>query len=140
MNDQLLIILLFISMLLIVFSGLPIAFSLGGIAIVFILFLEGPDFLTSIVMNTFGSMTNYILVAIPLFVFMSSMLEKAGLAEDFFNAVQRWVGGLRGGLAVGTVLMSIALAAMVGISAASTAILGLVALPAMLKRGYNKRR
>ena len=67
MNDQLLIILLFISMLLIVFSGLPIAFSLGGIAIVFILFLEGPDFLTSIVMNTFGSMTNYILVAIPLF-------------------------------------------------------------------------
>jgi len=139
MNEQVLTILLFGSMLLVVFSGLPIAFSLGGIAVVFILFLEGPSFLTSIVMNTFGQSTNYLLVAIPLFVFMSSMLEKAGLAEDFFDAVQRWVGGLRGGLAIGTLLMSIALAAMVGISAASTAILGLVALPAMLKRGYDKK-
>lgn len=138
MSDQILTLILFGSMMLVVLSGLPVAFALGGIAVVFILVLEGPHFLGSVVMNTYGGMTNYLLVAVPLFVFMSSMLEKSNLADDFFDAIQRWVGGLRGGLAVGTVLMSVALAAMVGISAASTAILGLVALPAMLKRGYNK--
>jgi len=138
MSDQILTLILFGSMMLVVLSGLPVAFALGGIAVVFILVLEGHHFLGSVVMNTYGGMTNYLLVAVPLFVFMSSMLEKSNLADDFFDAIQRWVGGLRGGLAVGTVLMSVALAAMVGISAASTAILGLVALPAMLKRGYNK--
>ncbi len=139
MSSEVLTILLFGSMLLVVMSGLPVAFALGGLAVVFILALEGPGFLPTVVMNTYGAMTDYMLVAVPLFVFMSSMLERAGLAEDFFDAVQRWVGGLRGGLAVGTVLMSVALAAMVGISAASTAILGLIALPAMLKRGYDRR-
>jgi tripartite ATP-independent transporter DctM subunit len=138
MSDTVLTLLLFGSMILVVMSGLPVAFALGGLAVVFILALEGSDFLVSVVMNTHGAMTNYLLAAVPLFVFMSSMLEKAGLAEDFFDAVQRWVGGVRGGLAVGTLMMSIALAAMVGISAASTAILGLIALPAMLKRSYNK--
>jgi tripartite ATP-independent transporter DctM subunit len=139
MSDPVLTLLLFGSMLVLVLSGLPIAFALGGLAVVFLLALEGPHFLLSVVMNTYGGMTNYLLVAIPLFVFMSSMLEKAGLAEDFFDAVQIWVGGLRGGLAVGTVLMSVALAAMVGISAAATAILGLIALPAMLRRGYDRK-
>ena len=138
MSDGILTLLLFGSMLLVVLSGLPITFALGGLAVVFILFLEGPTFLTSIVMNTYAGSTSYLLVAVPLFIFMSSMLEKSGIADDLFEVIQRWVGGLRGGLAVGTVIMSIALAAMVGISAASTAILGLIALPAMLKRGYDK--
>jgi len=139
MSDQVLTIALLLSMLAVVFTGLPVAFALGGLAVIFILVLEGPGFLLTTVMNAYGGATNYLLVAIPLFVFMSSMLERAGLAEDFFDAVQKWVGGLRGGLAVGTLMMSVALAAMVGISAASTAILGLIALPAMLKRGYDKR-
>ncbi|UCC61201.1 MAG: TRAP transporter large permease subunit [Dehalococcoidia bacterium] len=138
MSDGVLTGLLFGSMLLVVFSGLPISFALGGLATVFILVLWGPDRLLLSVMNTYGAMTNYLLVAVPLFVFMSSILEKTGIAEDFFDAIQNWVGGLRGGLAIGTVLMSVVLAAMVGISAASTAILGLIALPAMLKRNYNK--
>lgn len=138
MSDGALTAILFGSMLLLVFAGLPIAFALGGLAVVFLLVLSGPDALLSVVMNTFGSMTNYLLVAVPLFVFMSSILERTGIAEEFFDAVQNWVGGLRGGLAIGTVIVSMVLAAMVGISVASTAILGLVALPAMLKRNYNK--
>lgn len=138
MSDGALTAILFSSMLLLVMSGLPIAFALGGLAVVFTLALWGSHALLLPVMNIYGSMTNYLLVAVPLFIFMSSMLERTGLAEDFFDAVQNWIGGVRGGLAIGTVLMSMALAAMVGISAASTAILGLIALPAMLKRHYNK--
>jgi tripartite ATP-independent transporter DctM subunit len=138
MSDGVLTALLFGSMLVVVVSGLPVAFALGGLAVLFTLTLWGPDSLLLPVMNTYGQMTNYLLIAVPLFIFMSSMLERTGLADDFFDAVQNWVGGLRGGLAIGTVIMSVALAAMVGISAASTAILGLIALPAMLKRNYNK--
>jgi tripartite ATP-independent transporter DctM subunit len=129
---------LFGSMLLLVASGLPIAFALGGLAVLFTLILWGSSGFYSVVLNTFGVMTNYLLVAIPMFVFMSVMLEKGGIAEDLFSAVRKWMGGIRGGLAVGTVVIAVILAAMMGISAAATAVLGLIALPTMLRFGYKK--
>lgn len=130
---------LFGSMLLLVASGLPIAFALGGLAVLFTLILWGTSGIFAVVLNTFGGMTNYLLIAIPMFVFMSVMLEKGGIAEDLFNAVQKWMGGLRGGVAVGSVVIAVILAAMMGLSAAATAVLGLIALPMMLKLGYDKK-
>ena len=80
-------------------------------------------------------MKNFILIEIPLFCFMAYMLESSGIAEDLFYMMHVWLGPLRGGLAVGAVLICTVFAAMSGISAAGTLTTGLVALPAMLKRG-----
>ncbi|MDH5395669.1 MAG: TRAP transporter large permease subunit, partial [Gammaproteobacteria bacterium] len=77
------------------------------------------------------------LAAIPLFIFMASMLERAGLIEEMFDVVYKWMGGLNGGLAAATILASTILAAMVGVIGAAVVTMGIIALPAMLKRGYN---
>ena len=82
-------------------------------------------------------MTNSDLAAIPLFIFMASMLERAGLIEEMFNVVYKWMGGLDGGLATATILASTILAAMVGVIGAAVVTMGIIALPAMLKRGYD---
>ena len=84
-------------------------------------------------------MANLILIAIPLFVFMATLLEQSGVADALYDMMHRWMGPLRGGLAVGTVLICTLFAAMSGLSATATVTMGLIALPAMLKRGYDKK-
>jgi tripartite ATP-independent transporter DctM subunit len=86
----------------------------------------------------FHMMLNYALVAVPLFIFMAAILEKAGIAQQLFDAVYVWAGGLRGGLAIGTIVACVIMAAMVGIVGAEIVTFGMIALPQMLKRGYNK--
>jgi len=81
---------------------------------------------------------SFILVAVPMFILMANMLERAGIAEDLYSAMHRWMGPLRGGLAMGTVGICTIFAAMSGVSAAGTVTMGLIALPAMLRRGYQK--
>src|SRR5215213_861301 len=87
----------------------------------------------------FPFMTDYQLSAVPLFIFMAAMLEKAGIIEELFDAVYKWLGAVKGGLAAATVLACTALAAMVGVVGATEVTMGMIALPAMLKRGYDQK-
>jgi len=124
--------------LTIVIFGYPLAFSLGGIALVIGVLVWGPASLGMFYQRLYGILTTYELLAAPLFIFMGYMVERSGAAERLFEALYLWLGGFRGGLAIATVLMGTALAACVGVIAASVIMLGLIALPAMLKRGYQK--
>lgn len=118
--------------------GLPIAFSTGAIAVVMGLWLFDLNTLNIIVSRIFTLMGNSILLAVPLFILMASILEKAGIAEDIFKAAYIWSGRIRGGLAVAVVISCALMATMVGVIGAEIVTMGVVALPAMLKRGYGK--
>jgi len=130
-----LLLMVFLSALL---MGLPLAFATGSTAVIFTILLFGPDTLILIVTRIFTMMNNFILVAVPLFIFMACILEGAGVAEDLFKAVHVWSGRLRGGMAVTTLIACAIMAAMVGIIGAEITTFGLMALPAMLSRGYDK--
>jgi tripartite ATP-independent transporter DctM subunit len=133
------VLLMFVSLVVLIFTGLPLAFVLGGLALVFAYFLWGPQSMLLIAVQSWGVMTSYFLVAIPLYVFMASILQRSGIVEDLFEFMQMWFGPLRGGLAIGTVVICTLMAAMTGIVGAAVATMGILALPAMLKRGYDKR-
>jgi len=139
MSAGLLTMLLFGSLIVAVLLGLPLAFALGGIGVVLTFFLWGPKGLFMLPLNTFRGLNSFMLVAVPLFIFMANMLERSGVAEDLYEGMHRWTGSLRGGLAMGTVLICTIFAAMSGISAVATVSMGLIALPSMLKRNYDKR-
>jgi tripartite ATP-independent transporter DctM subunit len=87
----------------------------------------------------FSMMNNFILVAVPLFIFMACILESSGVAEDLFRTVYVWSGRMRGGLGVATIIACTIMAAMVGIIGAEITTFGMIALPAMFKRGYDKQ-
>jgi len=128
---------MFGSLFVLLMAGLPLAFVAGGLGVVF-LYLVGDSAMLNIVPSRiFPMMTNPDLAAIPLFIFMATMLERAGLIEELFDAVYQWMGGLHGGLAVATIVASTLLAAMVGVVGAAIVTMGIIALPAMLKRKYD---
>ncbi len=129
--------LMFGSLLVALMMGLPLAFVTGGLGVTFIYLVGDSVMLNIIPGRIFPMMTNSDLAAIPLFIFMASMLERAGLIEEMFNVVYKWMGGLNGGLATATILASTILAAMVGVIGAAVVTMGIIALPAMLKRGYD---
>jgi tripartite ATP-independent transporter DctM subunit len=139
MSIEMISIVLFGSMFFFLASGLPVAFVLGGLGTVFTAIFWGPESLFIIVARTFSMMSTTTLVAAPLFVLMATTLERSGVAEELFEMMYRWSGGLRGGLAVGTVLACTLIAAMSGIASTGVVVMGVMALPAMLKRGYDKR-
>ena len=132
-------ILLFGGMFFLLALGLPVAFVLGGLAAVFTTVFWGPESLFIVVARTFAMMQTTTLVAAPLFVLMATVLERSGVAEDLFEVMYRWIGSIKGGLAVGTVLACTIIAAMSGIASTGVVMMGVMALPAMLKRGYDKR-
>ncbi len=121
-----------------VLTGFPLGFIVGGLALFVGFFIFGPQVIDVIYSRIYGIMTNYIIIAVPLFVFMGVMLERSGIAERLYDALYLWLGGFRGGLAIVTVLMGTVIAATVGIIAASITMLALAVLPSMLKRGYSK--
>ncbi len=129
---------IFVSMLLGLSLGLPVAFVLGGVAIVFSFFLWGPISILNVPLATVGLMKTIVLVPIPLFVFMAIVLERSGIVDSLYEMMYRWAGPIRGGLAMGSVLIATVFAAMSGIVGAGTITMALIALPSMLKRGYNK--
>lgn len=139
MSIEMISVLLFGSMLLLLVSGLPVAFVLGGLAVVFTGVFWGPESLFIILARTFSMMSSTTLVAAPLFVLMAVVLERSGVAEDLYEMMYRWSGGVKGGLAVGTVLVCTLIAAMSGIASTGVVMMGVMALPEMLKRGYDKR-
>ena len=128
---------MFGSLFVLLMAGLPLAFVAGGLGVVFLYLLGDSAMLNIIPSRIFPMMTNPDLAAIPLFIFMATMLERAGLIEEMFDAVYQWMGGLHGGLAVATIVASTILAAMVGVVGAAIVTMGIIALPAMLKRNYD---
>jgi len=138
MDISVISILLFGSMFILLALGLPVAFVLGGLATIFTAIFWGPESLFIIVARTYSMMSTTTLVAAPLFVLMAVVLEKSGVAEDLFEMMYRWSGGVKGGLAVGTVIACTLIAAMSGIASTGVVVMGVMALPAMLKRKYDK--
>ena len=137
LGPEWLTVILFGSLVLLLLAGLPLVFAIGGIATFFIIFLWGPQALPVLANRTYMAMDMFLLVAVPMFIFMGAMLQRCGIAEDMYELMYHWMGGLRGGLAGGTVLICTLFAAMVGISGAATTSMGLIALPSMRKRGYK---
>ncbi|ABA20508.1 TRAP dicarboxylate transporter, DctM subunit [Trichormus variabilis ATCC 29413] len=134
---------MFAGALVLLSSGYPVAFALGGVAILFGLLGIGlgvfdPIFLTAMPQRIFGIMANYTLLAIPYFIFMGAMLEKSGIAERLLETMGILLGRLRGGLALAVVLVGALLAATTGVVAATVVAMGLISLPIMLRYGYNK--
>ncbi len=122
----------------ILLTGLPLAFATGAVAVFFAVVLFGWPGLTLIVGRVFTLMGNYVLVSVPLFIFMACVLERAGIAEAIFRAAHVWSGRMPGGLAVAVIISCALMAAMVGVIGAEIVTMGVVALPAMLARGYKK--
>ncbi|MEM6963252.1 MAG: TRAP transporter large permease subunit [Bacteroidota bacterium] len=130
-------ILLFISIFLLILYGFPVAFTLGGISTIYaLLFLDLADF-TMLPSRIMGTMTNYVLLAVPLFVYMGIMLEKSGLAESLLETMAMLFGKIKGGLAISVVVVGALLAASTGIVGATVITMGLISLPTMLNRGYQ---
>jgi tripartite ATP-independent transporter DctM subunit len=134
--------LLFVTVVVLLLAGFPVAFSLGGTALLFALggVLGGgfeAAFLSGIPSRVFGIMTNETLVAVPLFVFMGITLERARIAEELLETLSAMFGTLRGGLGISVTLVGMLLAASTGIVGATVVTMGLLSLPTMLKRGYS---
>ena len=118
--------------------GFPVFYACGGIALLVGLLSYGPGIPQIFYGQLIGIVSNYIFLAVPLFVFMGAMTSRAGVADRLFKALYLWLGKLRGGLAIITIIIGTILAACVGIVTASVMMLGMIVLPEMLKRGYNK--
>jgi len=135
---ELLTLMMFGGLVVLLILGLPLSFSMAGLAVAATYLLWGTEGLLSIIMNIFGYTWNVIFIAIPLFIFMGVLLERSGVAEALFECIHRWSGSVRGGLAMGTVVICAIFAAMTGITGAATVTMGLIAIPAMLNRRYDK--
>lgn len=128
------------AMLLFLALGVPVAFTLGGLSLAIGYFVWGGlGGFYAVTLGSLGKLTEFSLTAIPLFLLMAAVLQFSGLADDLYEMVYRWMGSIKGGLAIGSIIISAIFAAMVGISTVATATLGLTALPSMIKRGYNKK-
>ncbi|WP_103027365.1 TRAP transporter large permease [Salinibacter altiplanensis] len=143
MGADLLAPLMFAGALLLIFSGYPVAFSLGGTALVFMFIGEQAGLLSwgllqAMPSRIFGVMSNFILLAVPFFIFMGTMLEKSRLAADLLTTIGQLFGGMRGGLAIAVVFVGALLAAATGVVGASVVAMGLISMPVMLRYGYSE--
>lgn len=138
MSIELIAITMFGLLIVLLLAGVPLAFVGGGIAAIFVVYLWGVNGFYLIVAHVFDTMDSYSFIAIPMFIFMANMLERSGVGEALFKAIHVWTGPLRGSLAVTAVIACMIIAAMVGIVGAGVVMMGLIALPAMLKRNYSK--
>ena len=151
-TNEILVVAMLVSFIALIFTGIPVAWALAGVSIAFSFIaiygfeMFGWDtyFLTDMrifgifVQRIWGQMSNWILVALPMFIFMGLMLERSGVTEKLMENFIKLFGRFRGGLALGVVLIGILLAASTGIVGASVVLLALLSMPIMLKEGYNK--
>ncbi|MDV2078482.1 TRAP transporter large permease [Marinobacter xestospongiae] len=119
--------------------GFPVAFTFGGVALVFGLIAEGPELFAFMPFRIMSVMQNTVMMAIPLFIFMGVVLQRTRLAEQLLTSMGRLFGGLPGGLAISTILVGALLAASTGVVGASVVAMGLISLPVMLAHNYDKR-
>lgn len=137
-SPELIAVLMFGALFVGILLGYPLAVVIGGIGLFAGIIFLGPVVFEMYPLRVLGFMSDYILLAVPLFVFMGAMMEASGVAQQLFEGLYLWLGGLRGGLAIATILMGTVLAACVGVIAASTIMMGLIALPSMIQKGYSK--
>lgn len=137
-SPEIAVVLMFSVLLIPIFMGFPLGFTLFGSALVIGFITIGAKTFSILYTQAFGVLTNYTLVAVPLFVFMGVMIEESGIGGALFNTLEIWLHRLRGHLAIVVVLTGTALAACTGIIAGSVVMLGMVALPHLMARGYNK--
>ena len=138
MSPEMTVVLMFTGILAGIFIGFPTAFVLSGLAMIFGLIFVGPEVFGFFVVRLYGTMSNYTLLAAPLFLFMGVFMEKSGVAERLFNALYLLWGPLKGGLGISTIAICALFAAATGVVGASEITIGLMALPAMLEKNYNK--
>ena len=119
-------------------TGFPMAFTLASSSIITTLIFIGPHTLPYVATNVFGMMSSMVLIAMPLFILMACILEKSDVAEDLYEFMFQLLGPIRGGLSLGTVFICAVIAAMSGVSTTAVVTMGIIALPVMLKQGYNK--
>ncbi len=151
-TNEILVIAMLISFIGLIFTGFPVAWALAGVSIIFSFiailgaewfgwdtyFLSDMRIFGIFVQRVYGQMSNWILVALPMFIFMGLMLERSGVTEKLMTNFIQLFGRFRGGLALGVVLIGILLAASTGIVGASVVLLAMLSMPIMLKEGYNK--
>ena len=130
--------LMFPALLIALFLGFPVAFSMMGVAFFFGLIVFGDAVIFQMVQKVNDVASNFVLAAVPLFVFMGAMMERSGIAEQLFEAVHLWTRRLPGGLALGTIIMCVIFAASTGVIGATETVVGLLAIPVMMKYGYDK--
>ncbi|HKK16874.1 MAG TPA: TRAP transporter large permease subunit [Gammaproteobacteria bacterium] len=131
------IIVMFLLLIVLLLLGYPVAFSLGAIAFLFGSVFLGFDFFDLLPLNIWGIMTNFTLLAVPLFIFMGIVLDKSGLAEDLLETMGLLFGRVRGGLAIAVIVVGALLAATTGVVGATVVTMGIIALPTMLKHHYS---
>jgi tripartite ATP-independent transporter DctM subunit len=148
--ENFLAIALFFSFILFIFSGFPIAWLMGGLSVLFTLIAILSDtyldtffgidwgFASMVVYRLYGVMENWVLVALPMFIFMGMMLDKSGIAEDLMKDLTRLFGRVRGGLAIAVVFIGVLLAASTGIIGAAVVLLTILGVPLMIKNNYNR--
>ncbi|MFQ3185922.1 TRAP transporter large permease subunit [Marinomonas primoryensis] len=127
------------SILVLLLTGLPLAFITGLVALVFALGWFGPMAIPLVTTRIYSFVNEYVLISIPMFVLMASILDRSGIAKDLYNTLRMFAGRIPGGVAVQTLFVAIFLAAMSGIIGGEIILLGLLALPQMLRLGYNQR-
>jgi tripartite ATP-independent transporter DctM subunit len=135
-DTEIVALILFVVIFALILIGYPVAFTLAGLSILVGYFLV-PDFLDLLPLRIMGTMKNYVLLAVPLFIFMGLMLERSGLAENLLNTMAILFGKIKGGLAISVVIVGALLAASTGIVGATVITMGLISIPTMLKRNYK---
>ena len=135
------------SMFVLLAIGMPLGFASGFLAVVTLVLKFGPDIMfmdfgrgpfSILSQAIYRQMTNYVLISVPLFIFMAALLERSGIARDMYSSLQVWLSRTRGGIAIVTSIMAVIMAAMSGIIGGEVVLLGLIALPQMLRLGYNQ--
>jgi tripartite ATP-independent transporter DctM subunit len=134
---EIIALILFISIFVLILYGYPVAFTLAGLSILYVLCFLDPVVLAALPPRVMGVMNNYVLIAVPLFIYMGIMLERSGLAAQLLETMAVLMGRVRGGLAVSVVLVGALLAASTGIVGATVVTMGLISLPTMLRRNYR---
>ena len=131
------VIVMFLSLMLLLLMGYPVAFTSGAIALVFGIIFLGLDFFALLPLRIWGILTNFTLLAVPLFIFMGVILDRSGIAEDLLETMGKLCGKLNGGLAISVVIVGAMLAATTGVVGATVVTMGIIALPTMLKHNYS---
>ncbi|PIE42552.1 MAG: C4-dicarboxylate ABC transporter permease [Gammaproteobacteria bacterium] len=131
--------LMLILMIALLLTGMQLAFVTGVVALVFLFGWFGPDAVPLITSRMYSFVTSFVFLAVPMFVLMAAMLDRSGIAHDLFDAMRLFAKRLRGGLAVQTLVVAVILASMSGVVGGETVLLGMLALPQMLRLGYDKK-
>jgi len=138
MNSGFILVAMFTGLVALMLTGLPLAFVLAGMSLLFTVVFWDPGAIVITVIQIFDTMRSEALLAIPLYILMACLLQGSGVIEALYRAMELWFSRLAGGLAVGTVVICTIMAAMTGIVGASVTSMGILALPSMLKRGYDR--